>query len=275
MQITAPTLAAPRSPLAGHHPMPSTSPLTPTPSAPDPAPLPGRVELFRLFLQEQRRPEPFYSQLARRCVAELPFDLAGAHVLDLGAGPGYYSEVLAASGARVVGVDLRLENARRERAVHATAVVGDATCLPVPANTFEGVFCSNLLEHVPDPERVLDEIHRVLRPGGWAWVSWTNWYSPWGGHEIAPFHLLGPDLGSRLHARVSSRVVKNPVRDGLWPTSIGHTLRSVRARHGLDLVEAYPRYYPNQRWILAVPGLRELATWNCVLHLRKTADAGR
>lgn len=46
----------------------------------------------------------------------------------------------------------------------------DAGCLPFPTNRFDGVICSELLEHVPSPPLVLSEIHRVLRPGGIALV---------------------------------------------------------------------------------------------------------
>jgi len=42
----------------------------------------------------------------------------------------------------------------------------DAGCLPFPMNRFDGVICSELLEHVMEPRVVLAEIHRVLRPGG-------------------------------------------------------------------------------------------------------------
>ncbi len=56
---------------------------------------------------------------------------------------------------------------------------------------------------------------------------------------------------------------------GLFPTHVGSVLASVKARPRLRLVRAYPRYYPSQHWIVKVPGLREVATWNCVMHLEK------
>ena len=45
----------------------------------------------------------------------------------------------------------------------------------------------------------------------------------------------------------------------------------VDERPGLRLVDALPRYYPSQRWIMKVPGLREVAAWNCVLVVEKAA----
>jgi SAM-dependent methyltransferase len=126
-----------------------------------------------------------------------------------------------------------------------------------------------MLEHTPSPEQVFDEVERVLRPGGWAWVSWTNWYSPWGGHEIVPLHYLGPKRGLAAWRRLYGEPRKNVPFDALWPTYVGRTIKMVQERPGLRLVDALPRYYPSQRWILKVPGLREVLTWNCVLVLEK------
>jgi SAM-dependent methyltransferase len=136
------------------------------------------------------------------------------------------------------------------------------------------VLCSNLLEHTPEPEAVIAEIERVLRPGGWAYVSWTNWLSPWGGHAIAPFHYLGPQRGLRVYRTLFGEPRgENLPYDGVWPTSIGAILRIVRERPGLALERAVPRYYPSQAWILRVPGLREVLTWNCLLLLRRVGGA--
>jgi SAM-dependent methyltransferase len=228
-------------------------------------------ELFRLALNERTDPEPFYTKLAETSIAEFPFPLRGRTVLDLGSGPGHYTAALARAGARVVALDLSVANVRIAADADLPAVRGDASRLPFPAERFDGIFCSNMLEHVPDPVAVINEIERLLRPGGWAWISWTNWYSPWGGHHITPFHYLGPRLGSRAYVRVTGHEPpKNPVFAGLWPTYVGRVLTDIRARPGLRVLDAVPRYYPSLRWIIKVPGLREVATWNCLILAEKT-----
>jgi SAM-dependent methyltransferase len=228
---------------------------------------PTAIEVLRLFRAEKHDPEPFYRALARRTLEGFAFPLAGSRVLDLGAGPGYFSEALAARGATVVAV----EQAALDPPAGIAGLIADGARLPFATASFDGVFCSNVLEHTPDIPRLLAEIERVVRPGGWAWVSWTSWWSPWGGHAITPLHYLGPRLGLAtwrvLFGEPKGRNI--PFRN-LWPTTIAGVLADVRSRPGLRLVDVVPRYYPSQRWITRVPVMREVATWNCLLLLHRT-----
>lgn len=45
---------------------------------------------------------------------------------------------------------------------------GDATALPLASGVFDAVYCSHVLEHIPEDRQVLAEFFRVLKPGGWA-----------------------------------------------------------------------------------------------------------
>lgn len=235
---------------------------------------PTAWELIRLFMREKHDPEPFYERLTERSLAEFPFEVDGQRLLDLGCGHGSFSHAFSERGAQVSAVDMDFDDWPLN-----TDGVGfarsDATGLPFPDASFDIVFCSNLLEHTPDSRPVFDEIGRVLRPGGRAWVSWTPWYSPWGGHEIVPLHFLGPERGLRAWRRLFGEPRKNVPFDALWPTYVGRVLRDVEARDDLELLEAKPRYYPSQRWIVRVPLLREVATWNCLLILRRPAPDHR
>jgi SAM-dependent methyltransferase len=233
------------------------------------SPLPSSAQLLKLFLNEKTDPDPFYEALARRSIATFRHPFAGRRVLDLGCGHGYDTVAMRAAGAEVVPLDMDPAKLTATGEPIEGGVRGDATRLPFPDASFDGVYCSNLLEHTPETPPVFDEIERVLRPGGWAWVSWTNWYSPWGGHEIVPLHFLGPDRGLALWRRLFGEPRVNVPYVELWPTYIGKVLADVRRRPGLRLVDATPRYWSGQRWILKVPGLREVATWNCVLELEK------
>lgn len=50
-------------------------------------------------------------------------------------------------------------------------VQADLTRMPFPSQSFDCVYCSHVLEHVPDDALAIDELHRVLRPDGWALVQ--------------------------------------------------------------------------------------------------------
>jgi len=245
-------------------------PTSPHPTA-RPTGLAKAATMWRLFRREQQDPEPFYRFLAVEAADSLERRhglLAGRRLVDLGAGPGWYAEELRSRGAAVVAVERDIDELGDRRP--SGMVSGDAGRLPLPDASVDGVFCSNLLEHTPDTAAVIDEIARILRPGGWAYVSWTNWYSPWGGHDMTPYHLLGPERGPALYERRHGPPRKNRYGEGLFAVHVGPTIELVRSRPGLALEAAEPRYWPWAKPIVAVPGLREVATWNCVLHLRRT-----
>ncbi len=223
-------------------------------------------ELWRLFRNEREDPEPFYSWLADELAADLERrhgPLAGRTLIDLGCGPGYYTTALRARGATVIAIDSDAAEAP------PGALVADAEALPLPDSAADGVVCSNLLEHTRDTEAVIREVERVLRPGGWAYLSWTNWYSPHGGHEMSPYHLLGPGRGPRLYERLHGPPRKNRYGEGLFPVHIGPTLRYVKTRPGLRVTRAEPRYWPRLRFLMRIPGVREVACWNAVIHVER------
>ena len=135
------------------------------------------LALWRMGRREQQDPEPFYRLLAEQTAATLERrhgSLSGRALLDLGCGPGYYTDALRGLGAEVTPADSDVGQLELAGRAPDGAVVADAEAMAFADASFDGVFCSNLLEHTPNPLAVITEIERVLRPGGWAYVSWTN-----------------------------------------------------------------------------------------------------
>ncbi len=92
----------------------------------------------------------------------------GERALDLACGTGDIAFAVAANGARVVGLDITprmLQLARRKPGV-AAFLAGDMTSLPFKPQTFDLVTTGYGLRNVPDLTAAIDEIARVLRPGG-------------------------------------------------------------------------------------------------------------
>jgi SAM-dependent methyltransferase len=127
-----------------------------------------------------------------------------------------------------------------------------------------------VLEHVGDWAAMLAEMIRVTRPGGLVFVSFTNWLSPWGGHETSPWHYLGGDRAARRYQRRHGRPPKNRYGASLYPVSVAGALSWARSAPGAVLADAVPRYLPGwTRPLLRVPVLREFLTWNLLLVLRR------
>ncbi len=113
----------------------------------------------------------------------------GDRLLDLGCGAGRHAFEAARRGARVVAVDMSSSELDRVTAIFAamdqageipdgasgSAVLGDATCLPFPDGAFDKVIAAEVLEHLPADQLAMNEITRILRPGGVAAVTVPAW----------------------------------------------------------------------------------------------------
>ncbi len=105
---------------------------------------------------------------------------AGDRLLDLGCGFGRHAYEAMRRGARIVACDMALpelesvvatstamrDNGEIAPTLSFGAVAGDATRLPFPDSSFDRIIASEVMEHVPDDVAALDELVRVLRPGG-------------------------------------------------------------------------------------------------------------
>jgi ubiquinone/menaquinone biosynthesis C-methylase UbiE len=88
--------------------------------------------------------------------------------LELGCGTGWVHEVLQMRGSRrrLIGLDISMGMLRHAHRKQMTVLQGEASRLPFAANCFDGVLAKGVLHHVPDMAAAVEEIARVLKPGG-------------------------------------------------------------------------------------------------------------
>jgi SAM-dependent methyltransferase len=230
------------------------------------------VALLAAFRLEQSDPEHFYTRLATDSVGQVAqyATLEGSLVLDVGGGPGYFRDAFAAAGARYLAIDADVGELAARGEPEPGQVLGSGLDLPISSDVVDICYSSNVVEHVAQPERLVTEMLRVTRPGGIVFVSYTVWWSPWGGHETAPWHYLGGRYAASRYRRRHGREPKNRYGVSLFPVTAGQMIRWTAHRVDADVVDVLPRYHPRwAQWLVQVPLLRELTVWNLVVVMRK------
>lgn len=140
--------------------------------------------------------------------------LPGMAVLDFGCGSGWLTRILTQLRLKVFAIDPSLSalNLAQRLMVEQPPfgsyhqprfLVFDGTTIPLPSGSVHRVFCNDAFHHVPNPEEAIQEIARVLRPGGIAAFA-----------EPGPQHSLTPQAQQEMR---SYRVVENDIIIGdIW-----------------------------------------------------------
>ena len=185
-------------------------------------------------------------------------------ILDMGCGHGIFGAQLLKLGCQVTFADA--DN-------WLMPEISTASFRPIDIDRdditilgqYDLVVCSNVFEHLSQPDHFLVNVHKLLRANGKLYLSWTNWLSPWGGHEFSPFHYLGTHRGHLLYDKLVRRKRKHTPYENLFPTYIGKTLRMISQQPNLRILKLAPRYYTEFSFLMHIPVVREFLAWNCAL----------
>jgi len=124
-------------------------------------------------------------------------DLADRRVLEFGCGPGYEVWTLSHQfGSDATGIDVVERAAWQTLADERTHyVLADiAVDRPFPADHFDRIVSFSVFEHVVHPRSTLEELSRVLRPGGLAWISANLYRGPMASHKYRDVYFPWPHL---------------------------------------------------------------------------------
>jgi SAM-dependent methyltransferase len=112
-----------------------------------------------------------------RCAASTP---GGAVVLDAGAGEGFYKRLFAHTHYHAT------DFCKIEKAYGQINFISVVTALPVKDNHYDAIICTQVLEHLPEPQKAISEMYRVLKPGGRIFFSTPLFFQE---HEV-PFDFF-------------------------------------------------------------------------------------
>ena len=105
--------------------------------------------------------------------------LKGSKILDLGCGGGLLCEAMTKSGANVIGIDASLKTIEiakqhaREQNLNIEYINTDIESFD-NKEKFDAIVCFELIEHVPDPNELIKEIRRLIKPNGKLFLSTIN-----------------------------------------------------------------------------------------------------
>lgn len=151
---------------------------------------------------------------------------SGNRVLDLGCGDGLFTHLFAQAGATVTGVDpeaVAIEQAREQMRLHTypagppTLLTGMGDALPLAEGVVDVVTMLDVIEHLPNPVRVLREVERVLASKGFVVLSTPAWQvAGWSDPVYHVTEYTAQELVDQIHAATGLRVVNVSTISGAY-----------------------------------------------------------
>ena len=133
------------------------------------------VTASRRYTDDQIAKRPFFERRAHELLEAIERRCGGpGRLLDVGCGIGTELRVARDRGWHATGIELAAASLGIARDDGLDVIGEPLGQVPLPPSSFDLVTVNHALEHIPHVRPVLEEIHRVLRPGGWLFVSVPN-----------------------------------------------------------------------------------------------------
>lgn len=176
---------------------------------------PASADLERFYRERTGWRHPGEERMRFRKAAAMARVRPGAAVLDIGARDGGLKAFLPPGGTRYQGIDIAPEFARPDILIRDIS-----EGIPFADESFDNVFCIEVLEHVPNPYFTLGEINRVLKPDGVLVVSVPN---PYHVKEIIWNVLRIPDRQGHIYSWTRQAMTKLGEMNGFRLDGYGGT----------------------------------------------------
>jgi ubiquinone/menaquinone biosynthesis C-methylase UbiE len=224
-------------------------------------------------LQSETKDETKRRQKATKIAAVLQHflgrdDLSGLTAIDIGCSTGYTADTLRAAGAEMIGLDIDapgLAYAIERFGGQTSFVCADGSALPFPDHSVDLVVFNHIYEHVVEPEAVMAEIRRVLRPDGVAYFGFANRLGIIEPHYRLPFLSWLPRKAADRYVAMTGRAPEyyehlrtrpslRKMARGFSVWDYTYTVLSDSAKfHAADLVPPRLADAPPRLWRLAAP----------------------
>ena len=161
-------------------------------------------------------------------------DFSGKRVLEVGCGNGFLLPFLSELGAEFVGIDIAhtaLAQVPKQNGSNGHAVLADAGRLPFANSSFDILICMEVLEHSTDPELLVSECFRVIRPSGKVVFSCPNYLN---------FHML-PKVLANIGVALARRYMRHQFIDR---TMTAFRLRKLVRPYSTVVVQRAVRFHP-------------------------------
>ncbi len=136
-------------------------------------------------------------------------DFQSFSILDVGFSTGIMANYLSDYFGKVVGIDIdepaikfARDNFKKDNMEFA---IGDAMNIDYPGDMFDIVICTHVYEHVPDANRLMREIYRVLKPGGICYFAADNRLTIYEPHYNLPFLSVVPRPLAHIYVKLSRK----------------------------------------------------------------------
>ena len=129
--------------------------------------------------------------------------------LDIGCSSGIITSRLGEHFKLAIGVDIDQEAVQyaslRCSSSRVQFLLGDSMALPFQENSIDVIVCNHIYEHVPESNRLMDEIHRLLKKGGFCYFAAGNRYVLMEGHYHLPFLSWLPKPLAHLYLKLTGK----------------------------------------------------------------------